>query len=249
MDEKNFLHAAGAAFGETVRYDELIAFGNWAKVHAQPYNDLMTFYRCAIMEVETKFKVLSADLSLHSERNLIESIQTRLKKPESVMNKVLRKNIPLSIESIEKNIQDIAGIRIICPFVSDIYTLADTFLHQDDVVLIQKKDYIQNPKPNGYRSLHLIVSVPIFLHNEKKAMNVEVQMRTLAMDLWASTEHMIRYKKTTSLTEEDNRELLDCARICATLDDRLEDIYHRANVVTDDGTNPNAEPDAMSEDA
>lgn len=200
-------------------------FNEWMKKYAVPYREMMSFYTCAIMEVETKFRVLSEDLSFSFERNPIETIHSRLKSPESIMNKVMRRSIPLSVESIEENLHDIAGVRVVCTFQSDIYMLADSFLRQDDVTLIERKDYFQNPKPNGYRSLHLIVSVPIFLHNEKKSMKVEVQLRTLAMDLWASTEHKIRYKKDNYISPEDSQALLECAIGCSEIDRKLENIY------------------------
>ena len=210
---------------ESVNVDHIQAFNQWMKQHARPYREMMSFYSCAIMEVETKFRVLSEDMSLAFERNPIETIHTRLKSPESIMNKMVRRKIPFSVENIRENIHDIAGVRVVCSFQSDIYMLADAFLMQDDVTLIQRKDYFQNPKPNGYRSLHLIVSVPIFLHNEKKSMKVEVQLRTLAMDLWASTEHKIRYKKDNLISAEDNQALFECAESCSEIDRKLERIY------------------------
>lgn len=200
-------------------------FNEWLKKYAVPYREIMSFYTCALMEVETKFRVLSEDLSFSVERNPIETIHSRLKTPESIMNKVMRRGIPLSVESIEENLNDIAGVRVVCTFQSDIYTLAESFLRQDDVTLIARKDYFQNPKPNGYRSLHLIVSVPIFLHNEKKSMKVEVQLRTLAMDLWASTEHKIRYKKDNYISPADSQALLECAHSCSEIDRKMEQIY------------------------
>lgn len=210
---------------ETVDVDHVQHFNQWMKKFARPYRELMSFYSCAIMEVETKFRVLSEDMSLAFERNPIETIHTRLKSPESVMNKMIRRQIPLSVENIRDNIHDIAGVRVVCSFQSDIYMLAGAFLRQDDVTLIQRKDYLRSPKPNGYRSLHLIVSVPIFLHNEKKSMKVEVQLRTLAMDLWASTEHKIRYKKDNLLSPADNQALYVCAQSCSEIDRKLEQIY------------------------
>lgn len=203
-------------------------YRDWLRTNARAYRDLMSFFNCAMMEVETKFRVLDEDLSLRFDRNPIESIQTRLKSPASVMNKIRRREYPLSIAGIEENIHDIAGVRVICSFPSDIYKLAKAFLAQDDVTLIAQKDYIRNPKGNGYRSLHLIVSIPIFLHNEKKSMKVEVQMRTLAMDLWASAEHKIRYKKENSLSDDDHRALLECADVCASLDQRLEELFRHS---------------------
>lgn len=190
---------------------------------------LMAQYRCAIMEVETKFKVLNEQFSLQHDRNPIETIKTRLKSPESIMEKMRRKNLEFSIESIEKNLFDVAGVRVICPFVDDIYMLSECLLRQDDIKLVRKKDYIESPKPNGYRSLHLIVEVPIFLQNEKKPMKVEVQLRTIAMDFWASLEHQLRYKKELSedLLEELAFELKECASISASLDYRMEVIKNR----------------------
>lgn len=160
-----------------------------------PMNELMAYYRCAIMEVETKFKVLDEQFSLEYDRNPIESIKSRLKSYESIIKKLKDRDLPFSLEAIQENIRDVAGIRVICSFPEDIYMLAECLLSQDDVKLIEKKDYIKNPKKSGYRSLHLIIEVPIFLRNEKKSMKVEVQLRTIAMDFWASLEHKLRYKK------------------------------------------------------
>lgn len=200
-------------------------FNEWMKKYAIPYREMMSFYTCAIMEVETKFRVLSENLSLEDDRNPIEAIKTRMKSPESIANKLRSRNLPLTIESIEENLNDVAGVRVICGFPGDIYRLAEAFLRQDDVTLIEKKDYIENPKRNGYRSLHLIVTVPIYLHDEKRLMRVEVQFRTIAMDWWASLEHQIRYKKEVTVTKDDARELRDCAEQAALLDYRMEQLY------------------------
>ena len=190
------------------------------------YNRLMTYYRCAIMEVETKFKVLNEQFSLRYDENPIETIKSRLKSPDSIMKKMRKKNIPMTTEGIEENIFDIAGIRIICSFKEDIYKMADLLLQQDDITLIEKKDYIKHPKESGYRSLHLIVEVPIFLENEKRAMKVEVQLRTIAMDFWASLEHKLRYKKDLDedILEKLSKELTECALKCADLDQKMENI-------------------------
>ena len=189
-----------------------------------PYRELMAYYNCAMMEVSTKFNVLNEELSLRYDRNPIESIKTRLKSPESIMDKLRRRgmNFPLSVEKIEQEINDIAGVRVICSYPSDIYMLSEVFLGQDDITLISKKDYIKNPKPNGYRSLHLIVGVPIFLHNPKRMMKVEVQFRTISMDWWASLEHKIRYKKDIAEAEFVEKELKECAEVGAQLDERME---------------------------
>lgn len=195
----------------------------------RPMNELMAYYRCAIMEVETKFNVLNEEFSLQYDRNPIEGIKSRLKSKESIVKKLNRKDLPFSLESMEENIKDVAGVRVICSFPEDIYMLADCLLNQDDIKLIEKKDYIKNPKKSGYRSLHLIIEVPIFLKNEKRRMKVEVQLRTIAMDFWASLEHKLRYKKNIDSEEIEilEKELLECSEISAALDKRMEEIRNR----------------------
>lgn len=155
---------------------------DWIKAYATPYKELMAYYRCAMMEVETKFRVLNEELSLEYDRNPIETIKTRLKSVDSIADKLSRQNMVMTVDNIENNMHDVAGVRVICGFPSDIYTLSEAFLNQDDITLIERKDYMANPKPNGYRSLHLIVEIPIYLHDEKKPMKVEVQFRTISMD-------------------------------------------------------------------
>lgn len=204
-------------------------FMSMLKDNIKPYEELMAYYRCAIMEVETKFKVLNEQFSLQYDRNPIETIKTRLKSTDGIFQKLKRKKLPLSVKSIEENLTDIAGIRVICSFQEDIYLLADCLLKQDDITLIEKKDYIKNPKESGYRSLHLIVEVPIFLAKEKRPMKVEVQLRTIAMDFWASLEHKVRYKKDIepALAEQLAKELLECAEQSAELDHRMEAIRNK----------------------
>lgn len=201
------------------------ALKNWVQDYAMPYKELMACYRCALMEVETKFNVLNEELSLRYDRNPIESIKSRVKSPESLIEKAVRKGIPLTVSSIERNLNDIAGLRIICSFPGDIYMLAEALLRQDDIVLVERKDYIAHPKPNGYRSLHLIVEIPIFLHNHTRRMKVEVQLRTLSMDCWASLEHKIRYKKNRADDPDAAAELMVCAEMSAELDRRMETLY------------------------
>lgn len=204
-------------------------FLNFVQENRKPFNLLMSYYECAIMEIETKFKVLNHELSLEYDANPIESIKTRVKSYDSILKKIRRKNIALNLDSIEENLRDIAGVRVICSFPDDIYKLAESFLKQDDITLIERKDYIKNPKPSGYRSLHLIVQVPIFLQNEKKMVNVEVQFRTIAMDFWASLDHKMRYKKELSDEEVEilQEELYDCAEQSAALDERMQRIRDR----------------------
>ena len=202
---------------------------NWMQTYSAPYRQLMSYYQCAIMEVETKFNVLNEEMSLEYDRNPIESVKSRLKSLASIADKMNRKNLTLTVADIEKNITDIAGIREICSFQSDIYMLAEALLKQDDITLIAKKDYIQSPKANGYRSLHLIIEIPIFLHDKKKPMKVEVQLRTISMDWWASLEHKICYKKDVDDYESIRKELRTCADIAAGLDERMETIQKRVD--------------------
>nr|WP_314993383.1 GTP pyrophosphokinase family protein [uncultured Treponema sp.] len=192
---------------------------------AYPFVHLMMQYRCAMQEVQTKLDVLNTELSLDQEHNPFESITGRIKKPISIIGKLKKLNLDVSLENIERHLHDVAGIRVICTFQKDIYILAEKLCAQDDIRLIDRKDYIKNPKPNGYRSLHLIVEIPVFFAEEKKFMQVEVQFRTIAMDFWASVEHKIYYKKeidcnTVQLTEK--------LRLCADNIDKiaaqLEDI-------------------------
>jgi putative GTP pyrophosphokinase len=201
---------------------------HWTKGVLQKYNKLMAYYRCAIMEVETKFNVLNEEFSLRYDRNPISGIKSRLKRLDSIKEKLERRDLPFTLETVEEHIHDVAGVRVICSFVDDVYLLADALLKQDDITLLEKKDYIANPKPNGYRSLHLIVTVPIFLEHEKRIMQVEIQLRTIAMDFWASLEHQLRYKKDFEFTESMAKELQDCADLSAQLDARMDSL--RAHV-------------------
>lgn len=183
---------------------------------------LMSYYKCAMMEVETKLNVLNEEFSLRFDRNPINSIQSRLKSPVSIEEKLTSKNLPMTLQTIEKNLNDIAGVRVICSFLEDIYLLADCLLQQDDITLIERKDYIAHPKPNGYRSLHLIVQIPIYLQAGKRNMRVEIQLRTIAMDCWASLEHQLRYKKGLTDTKHISNELQRCATLSAELDMRMD---------------------------
>ena len=149
-------------------------------------------------------------------------MKTRLKSLFSIREKLEGKGLSLSVRAIEENLSDIAGVRVICSFTDDVYLLRDALLKQDDITLICEKDYIKNPKPNGYRSLHLIVSVPIFLSHEKRSMKVEIQLRTISMDSWASLEHQLRYKKDFGFSEKMAEELLYCANLSAELDSRMD---------------------------
>lgn len=203
-----------------------------AKSFMDSFNRLMTYYKCAMMEVETKLNVLSEVFSHRLDRNPINSIKCRLKSPESIGAKLTKKGCHMTLNAIEANLNDIAGVRVTCPFIEDVYLLAEALLRQDDVELLEAKDYIKNPKPNGYRSLHLIVIVPIFLPNEKQYVKVEVQLRTIAMDFWAALEHQLKYKKSYEFTDEMAEELYNCAVISAELDRRMDAL--RRSVLSDD---------------
>lgn len=194
---------------------------------AKPFVNLMMQYRCAIMEVETKLKVLDAEFSQEYNRNPFESIKSRLKSPLSIYQKLKKKGYPVTVENIEKYLNDVAGVRVICSFPDDIYRLADLISRQDDIEVVGCKDYIKNPKPNGYRSLHLILSTPIYLSKEKKYMRVEAQFRTIAMDFWASLEHKLKYKKNMKDGEDIARELKNCSDFIEALDYQMQGIRDR----------------------
>ena len=233
MSEKNndIIQHADDVAKELVKFSERINFNeemflDIIQESIAPAEEFFAQYACAIMEVETKFKVLNEMFSLKYDGNPIESITSRVKGYDSIIRKVIKKNIPRDLEAIEENIHDIAGVRVVCSFVDDIYRLANCLLQQDDVTLISQKDYIKNPKPSGYRSLHLIISVPIYMENEKKDVKVEVQLRTIAMDFWASLEHKLKYKKNLPEEKKDmlSQELIDCANASAVLDQRMQNV-------------------------
>ena len=194
------------------------------------FQELMMMYSCAIREMRTKLEVMNDELSVHHQRNPIEFITSRVKKPLSIVEKLHRYGVPVSVESVEKNLNDVAGVRVICSFIDDIYTVADMLLRQDDITLIKKKDYIEHPKDNGYRSLHLIIEIPVFFSNQKKNMRVEVQIRTIAMDFWASVDHQLKYKQNiedVENTDELSAELKECADIIAQTDARMQAIKNK----------------------
>lgn len=178
---------------------------------ADDFKMLMTYYECAILEVQTKLDVLNNEFKANKLRNPIETIKSRIKSPSSIIEKLDRKGYDMTIKSIQDHLDDVAGIRVICAFVDDIYKVSEMLTKQDDIKVISQKDYIKNPKKNGYRSLHLVIEIPIFLSNEKKPMRVEVQIRTIAMDFWASLEHEIHYKKFSNSNAEAVKQLSECA--------------------------------------
>lgn len=206
---------------------ELEKIDGISKEQIEALKNLMMQYECAMLEVQTKLEVFNKELALVTSRNPFESIKCRIKSVESIRGKLERQGLPFTTDAIEKNLNDIAGIRVICSFPEDIYMLVECLLKQDDIILVALKDYIKNPKPNGYRSLHLILDIPIFLTEAKKHMRVEVQFRTIAMDFWASLEHKMKYKKNIENAESISEELKYCADLISQLDRRMEQIRNR----------------------
>ena len=179
--------------------------------HIVQFNELMRQYQAATKEITTKLEILQGDFVSHSGRSCIETITCRLKTPSSIIKKLERKGIPPSLEALRTQLNDIAGVRVICPFLDDIYMVAQTLARQDDIQVLSVKDYIAQPKPNGYRSYHIIVQVPVFFCEKKEAMRVEIQLRTVAMDFWATLEHQMKYKNASA----DSAALVDALRSCA----------------------------------
>ena len=163
--------------------------------NATKFYNLMMMYRCAIREIQTKLEVLDDEFSVENNRNPISFIKTRIKKPNSIYNKLQKMGHDFTTENIQTYLNDVAGVRIVCAFIDDIYMISDLITQQDDIKVIEVKDYIKNPKPNGYRSYHMIVEIPVFFAKGKTPMRVELQIRTNGMDFWATLEHQLRYKK------------------------------------------------------
>ena len=191
------------------------------------FQQIMMMYTCAIREVKTKLEVLNDELSVRNQRNPIEMIKFRVKKPDSIIEKLHRRGLPISLESVVNNLDDVAGIRVICSFIDDIYEVADMVIRQDDIHVIAIKDYLKHPKSNGYRSYHMIIEVPVFFSDRKKPMRVEVQIRTIAMDFWASLDHQLKYKKELVDGTDISMELKRCADVIAQTDEKMLDIRKR----------------------
>jgi len=191
----------------------------------QQYRELMQLYDAAVREVRTKVEILDGEFRVRYSRNPIHHIDTRLKSPASIVEKLSRKGLPQTLEAIEQNLTDIAGVRIVCNYVEDIYHIADLLLRQRDVELVRRRDYIQEPKESGYRSLHLVIRIPVFLSSHTELVPVEVQIRTIAMDFWATLEHQLRYKSDLETTQKLRRRLQRCAEQSAQLDQEMQSIY------------------------
>lgn len=189
----------------------------------------MMAYQFALDEVNTKINILKDEFTYIHDYNPIEHVKSRLKSPESILNKIIKKGCPLSLDSIKENIRDIAGIRINVSFISDIYEISKMLSSQKDIRVIEYKDYIKNPKPNGYQSLHMILEIPIFMSDREELVNVEVQIRTIAMDFWASLEHKIYYKYNKGIPKELRQELKEAADVAAKLDKKMERLNREIN--------------------
>ena len=224
--ESNLKLSDGKSIFNTQLASSDVEFLQALHIQVQQYGKMMAYYRSALMELETKFNVMNEEFKLLHDREPIVSMSSRVKHPASIKQKLDRLGLPVSIENMEHALHDIAGLRIVCSFLDDVYMLEKAFLSQDDVILINRKDYIDRPKKNGYRSLHLIVQIPIFLVCEKKLMTAEIQLRTIAMDCWATLEHQIQYKKDTA-TQQELEELRHCAEIGAEMDQRMQTIWKR----------------------
>lgn len=194
---------------------------------AKQFRELMMMYTCAIRETKTKLEVLNDDLAVRNQRNPIQMIKSRVKKPSSITGKLQRRGLPVTVQSVKDNLDDVAGIRVICSFVNDIYEVANMLARQDDVDVLMVKDYIRSPKANGYRSYHMIIQVPVYFSDKKMKMRVEVQLRTLAMDFWASLDHQMKYKKNLEDSSEISEELTECAEIIAQVDMKMQRIQQK----------------------
>ena len=203
----------------------------------QQYREMMQLYSAAVREVRTKVEILDEEFRTRYARNPIHHIDSRLKSPQSMMKKLKRKGLPQTLEAAEANLYDIAGVRIVCNYLDDIYHIADLLQRQRDVELVKRRDYIESPKESGYRSLHLVIRIPVFLSSHTELVPVEVQIRTIAMDFWASLEHQLRYKSNHETTQQLRRRLQHCAEASAALDREMQDIYREISGVSDDEKN------------
>ena len=201
----------------------------------QQFLEMSHLYDGAIREIRTRLEILDREFNIRYASNPIHHIDSRLKSPRSIIEKLQRKGWPVSVESAEEHLNDIAGVRIVCNYIDDIYRLANMLVRQKDLELVCQKDYIRNPKPNGYRSLHLVLRVPVFLSSHTELVPVEVQIRTIAMDFWASLEHQLRYKSDVEATAPLKDRLQRCAEQSAALDVEMQSIYREMRLLSESG--------------
>lgn len=195
----------------------------------QEFLTLQQVYDAGIKEVRTKLEILDDEFRVKHDHNPIHHMEYRLKSVKSILGKLEKRGLEVSLESIVINLTDIAGVRVICNYVSDVYKIADLLIKQSDIKLIKKKDYIKHPKENGYQSLHLVVEIPIFLAEKVQPIPVEIQIRTIAMDFWASLEHHLRYKADNEVPDGVRDELIDCAKTISHLDYKMQGIHEELN--------------------
>lgn len=191
------------------------------------YRQIMFFYESGIEQITAKLQILNNEFKFCNDRNPIENIKSRVKSLESIVAKMQKKGLPLTVNCMMKSLHDIAGIRVICPFISDVYHVANMLINQKDVEVVRVKDYIKNPKENGYRSLHMIVLVDVYFSDHKSQVPVELQFRTIAMNFWASLEHQLRYKKNRDFTEDMQKELKECSEIISEADTRMQKLANQ----------------------
>jgi putative GTP pyrophosphokinase len=188
---------------------------------------LLNLYNSAIKEIGTKLEIIDDEFQILYSHNPIHHIERRLKSPQNIVRKLQKMGCEMNTESIMKNITDVAGIRVICYYINEIYDIADMLTKQNDIKVLKTSDYIKNPKPSGYQSLHIVVTVPVFLSNKTEIVPVEIQIRTIAMDFWASLEHQLGYKPKNNVNEELHLQLKDCAEEIALIDLKMQDIYNK----------------------
>ncbi len=232
----------------TENYDDMeMNYMDWEHYPSSPifeemlrdYAQIENYYQAAIREINSRLETLDSEFQFKHRHNPIHHIQSRIKTLPSILRKLRAIGCPLSITSAKKNLRDIAGVRVICCYVEDIYQVARLLLSQDDISLIEEKDYIKRPKENGYRSLHIVVDVPVFLSQGKVFIPVEIQIRTVAMDFWATLEHGIRYKSSEEVPQSIVDELRECADVISRTDDRMEEIFKALRLLSErDGALP-----------
>ncbi len=207
----------------------------------EAWNRAQLFYQSALKEIGTKLEILNDEFAASHQYNPIEHITSRIKSPESIAKKLRKKGLELTIENIVRHVNDVAGIRIICSFTSDIYRIADLIAEQSDLKILMVKDYLMWPKSNGYMSYHMIVAVPIFLADDVVDTKVEIQIRTIAMDFWASLEHKIYYKFEGKAPESIRRDLKECAQIVSYLDQKMLTLNDQVQALELEGSRPPVE--------
>ena len=207
------------------QYLEHLATGESFFSDLQKLFELQLLYNSAIKEMQTKLEVLNDEFKVKFDRNPIHHVESRLKSAQSIIKKLAKKNVEISVESARANLNDIAGIRVVCCYIDDVYRVADMLLAQTDIELVKCQDYIKEPNFNGYRSLHLDLRIPIFLSSTTEYVTIEVQLRTVAMDFWASLEHDLRYKTDKSIPAHIGEDMLRCANEIAEIDAKMQAIY------------------------